>query len=132
MQPLQVAALALPVADREINEVQLRDAAEVGDRKNGGKNRLQARIIALVRELVHLQEPLVRATLHFDQVGNLGCGWNFGKIEPAANRALLVGHASLLRLVMPAMPLGNDGPAPESREAAKLSLLFRITRHDGL
>src|SRR5204863_7120945 len=32
MQTFQVAALALPVADRVINELQLRDVAEVGNR----------------------------------------------------------------------------------------------------
>ena len=76
MQPFQVAALALPVADREVNEVQLRDAAEVGDRKNRHKHRLQARVVALVGQLVHLQKTLVGAALHFNQVGNLGCGGN--------------------------------------------------------
>ena len=92
VQALQVSALALPVADREVDEVQLRDAAEVGNRENRHKHRLQSRVVALVGQLVHLQEPLVGAALHFDQVGNLGCGGNLGKIEPAANRALLVGH----------------------------------------
>ena len=92
MKPLQVAALALPVADREVHEVQLRDAAEVGDGENRHKHRLQARVVPLVGQLVHLQETLVGPALHFNQVGNLGCGGNLRKIEPAANRALLVGH----------------------------------------
>ncbi len=92
VQPFQVAALALPVADREIHEVQLRNAAEIGDGENGNEHRLQARVVALVGQLVHLQKPLIGTALHFNQVRNLGCSGNLGKIEPAANRALLVGH----------------------------------------
>ena len=76
VQPLQVAALALPVADGEVDEVQLRDAAEVGDRENRHKHRLQAVVVPLVGQLVHLQEPLVAAALHFNQVGNLGGSGN--------------------------------------------------------
>jgi hypothetical protein len=76
VQALQVAALALPVADREVHEVQLRDAAEVGNRKDRHKHRLQPRVVALVGQLVHLQEPLVAAALHFNQVGNLGGSGN--------------------------------------------------------
>ena len=38
VQALQVAALALPVADRIVHEVQLRDAPEVGNRKHRHKH----------------------------------------------------------------------------------------------
>ncbi len=76
MQPFQVAALALPIADREVHKVQLRNAAEVGDRENRHKYRLQAGVVPLVGQLVHLQKALVRTPLHFDQVGDLGCGRN--------------------------------------------------------
>ncbi len=103
METLEVAALALPVADGVVDEVQLRNAAEVSNGENRNKHRLQPRVITLVGQLIHLQKALIGASLHFDQVGNLGCGWNLGKIEPAANRALLVRHASLLSLVTPAL-----------------------------
>ena len=76
VEPFQVAALALPVADREIDEIQLRDAAEIGNRENGNKHGLQPRVIALVGQLVHLQKTLVRTALNFDQVGNLRCCGN--------------------------------------------------------
>src|SRR6202042_90037 len=101
MQALQVAALALPVADREIDKIELRDIAKICDREDRGKNRLQTVVVPLVGELVHLQEALIGTPLHFDQVGNLDGGRNLGKIESAANRAILVRHASLLRLVSP-------------------------------
>ena len=77
MQALQVAALALPVADRVINELELRDVAEVGNRKHRLKYRLQSAVIALAGQTVHLQETLIRALLHFDQVRNLDGGWYF-------------------------------------------------------
>ena len=43
MQPFQVAALALPVADGEIDKLELRYVAEVGDRKHRLKDSLQVR-----------------------------------------------------------------------------------------
>src|SRR6185437_3989421 len=98
VKSLEVAALALPVADGVVNEIKLRDTAEVRNGEYRYENRLQPRIIALVGQFVHLQKTLVGAPLHFDQVGNLGGCRNLGKIEPAANRALLVRHASLLSL----------------------------------
>ena len=73
MQALQVAALALPVADGEIDEVELRDIAKVGDGKDRGEDGLKAVVFALGGQLIHLQKALVGAALHFDQVRNLDC-----------------------------------------------------------
>ena len=87
IQPLQVAAVALPVADRVIHKLQFGDVAEICNRKHGGKHRLQAVVLALLRQLVHLQEPLIRAALDLDQVWNLDAGGDLGKIETGANRA---------------------------------------------
>ncbi len=47
MQSLQVAALALPVADGVINEVELRNIAEVGNGKDGCEDRLQTVVFTL-------------------------------------------------------------------------------------
>ncbi len=101
MQTLQVAALTLPVADGKVHKIKLRNVAEVRNREHRCKDRLQTIVVALVGELVHLQKPLIGAPLHFNQVGNLDGGRNLGKIESAANGAILVRHASLLRLVSP-------------------------------
>ena len=84
MQTFQVAAFALPVADGEIDELELGDIAEIGDRENGLKDRLQAGVIALAGQPVHLQKALVGALLHLDQVRDLDGGRNFGKIETFA------------------------------------------------
>ena len=59
MQPFQVAALAFPVADRIIDELQIADAAKIGDRKNGIENGLQPGVFALIGQQIHLQKPLV-------------------------------------------------------------------------
>ncbi len=97
VQPLQVAALALPVADRVVHKLKLGDIAEVGDREHGGEHRLQAVVITLLRQLVHQQEALIAAALNLDQIWNLDRGGNLGKIETAADRAHfavgLTGHA---------------------------------------
>ena len=93
VEALEVAALALPVADGEVDKLELGDVAEVGDREDRGEDGLQAVVLALLGQLVHLQEALVAAALDFDQVGNLDGGWNLGKIETGADRAHFAGHA---------------------------------------
>src|SRR5205085_3102857 len=60
----ELAALALPVADRILDELERRVLAEVADRENGLEHGLQARVLALRREAVHLQEPLVGLALN--------------------------------------------------------------------
>src|SRR5215470_11020457 len=47
VQAFQVAALALPVADAVVHELELRNVAKIADRKDGLKHRLQAAVIAL-------------------------------------------------------------------------------------
>ncbi len=87
VEPLEVAALALPVADGVVDELELADVAEVGDGEDGGEDRLEAVVLALLRKLVHLEEALVAAALNLDEVGNLnGCG-NLRKIKTATDRA---------------------------------------------
>ena len=77
VQPLEVAALALPVANGVLHEVQLRDVAEVGDRKYRLEHRLQTTVIALARQRIHLQKAIVRTLLHLNQVGDLDGRRNF-------------------------------------------------------
>src|SRR5262249_37372970 len=68
VQALQLAALALPVADRILDELERRVLAEVADREDRLEDRLQTRILALARQTVHLQETLVGFFLDLDQV----------------------------------------------------------------
>src|SRR5271155_5893127 len=128
MEPLEVTALALPVADRKVHKIQLGNVAEIGDRENRRKYGLQTVVVPLVGELVHLQKTLIRAPLHFDQVRNLDGGRNLGKIESAANGAILVRHASLLRLVSPRfqpMLAGQSTGGPSLTAAGYIGLVFR-------
>src|SRR5258708_1836743 len=59
VQPFQVAALAFPVADRIIDELQVAHTAEIGNRENTIEYGLQADVLALVGQQIHLQEPFV-------------------------------------------------------------------------
>ena len=77
MQTLKVSALALPVADGEVHKLQLRDVAEIADREHRLKHGLQAGVVALAGQPVHLQEAFVGALLNLDQVRDLDGGWNF-------------------------------------------------------
>ena len=76
VQPFEVAALALPVADCVIDKLQLRNIAKIRDRKHGLKHRLQSCVVALAGEPVHLQEAVVGTLLHLNQIWNLNGCWN--------------------------------------------------------
>ena len=97
METFEVTALALPVADGEVDEVELGDVAKIGDGKDRGKDGLQAGVVALGWELIHLEEALVGTALDFDEIGNANSGWDLRKVETAADRAVLVRHSLLLR-----------------------------------
>jgi hypothetical protein len=77
VQTFQVAALALPVADRIIDEFEIAHAAKIGYRKDGIEHGLQADVFALIGQQIHLQEPLVRLLLHLDQVRDRNRSLNF-------------------------------------------------------
>jgi hypothetical protein len=59
VQSLQLAALALPVADGVLDELEGRVLAEIADRKHRLEHRLQPGVFALGRQTVHLQKTLV-------------------------------------------------------------------------
>src|SRR5439155_3229767 len=84
MQPLQLAALALPVADRILDELERRVLAEVADGKYRLDHRLQTRVLALARQTIHLQEPLVGLLLDLDQVRDRDGGLDFRKVDALA------------------------------------------------
>jgi hypothetical protein len=70
VQPRELAAFALPVADRVLDELERRILAEVANREDGLEDRLKTGVFTLRREPVHLEEPLVRFPLNLDQVRN--------------------------------------------------------------
>ena len=98
VQPFQVPALALPVADRVVHELQLAHAAKVRNREYRIEYRLQARVFPLVGKQVHLQEPLVRLFLNLDQVRNWNGCFDLRKIHSLRGGAIaLIIHSLLLR-----------------------------------
>ena len=91
VQALQVAALALPVADRVVDEFQLRHFAEILDRKHRREHRLKSAVIALARQQIHLQKALIRLHLDFNQVGNLNRALDFREIQTLTFPDMLIG-----------------------------------------
>src|SRR4029078_6995180 len=61
----------------------------IRNREDRLKDRLQTSVIALARQLVHLQETVVRALLNLDQVRDLDGCRNFGEIETCTVGAIL-------------------------------------------
>ena len=90
VQPLQVAALALPVADGVVHEIQLRQPAEILNRKYRAEHRLQAGVFALGRQQIHLQKALVGHSLNLDQVRDLNRALDFGEIQPLAFSHMMI------------------------------------------
>ncbi len=84
VEPLQLAALALPVADRILDELERRVLAEVADREDRLEHRLQTRVLALARQTVHLQEALVRLLLDLDQVRDRNGRLDFREVDALA------------------------------------------------
>ena len=84
MQAGEPSALALPVSDRVLDELERRVLAEVADRKDRLEHGLQSGVLALGRQTVHLQEALVRFFLNLDQVRNRNRGLDFGEVDAFA------------------------------------------------
>src|ERR1700722_3057104 len=59
VQAAQMAALALPVADSVVDEIELRKSAKILDRKYRREYGLQTGILTLARQQIHLQEALI-------------------------------------------------------------------------
>src|SRR5205823_6128 len=88
VQAGELAALALPVADRVLDELERRVLPEIADREDRLEHRLQAGVLALARQTVHLQEALVRLLLDLDQVRDGNGRLDFRKIDALAVNVL--------------------------------------------
>src|SRR5207237_2475298 len=84
MESLQLAALALPVPDRVLDELERGVLAEVADREDRLEHRLETRVLALTRQTVHLQEALVRFLLDLDQVRDRNGRFDFREVDALA------------------------------------------------
>jgi hypothetical protein len=93
IETLELAALALPVADRVFNKLELRSFAEVGYRKHRAKHCLKAGVLTLGRKHVHLKKAIVGLTLYLDQV------WNpYSRLDPRKIVSLPAGADSRVPL----------------------------------
>src|SRR5262245_21182976 len=81
LEALELAALALPVPDGVLDELQRAGLPEIGDREDRLEDRLQPRVLAVRRGGVDLQEALVRALLHLDQVRDRDGGMDFREVD---------------------------------------------------
>src|SRR5207248_3938390 len=84
VQALELAALALPVPDRVLDELERRVLPEVADREDRLEHRLQPGVLALARQPVHLQEALVRLLLDLDQVRDRNGRLDFRNVDALA------------------------------------------------
>src|SRR2546425_7813295 len=87
-----MAALAFPISESVIDNLELRNIAEIGNGKPRVENRLQTGVVTLAGQAVHLKEAVVRALLYLDQIRNLNRGGNFGKIK-AFTKGIILRHS---------------------------------------
>jgi hypothetical protein len=90
VQPFQVAALAFPISDGVIDEIQLRKSAEILNRKHGAEDGLEACVFALARQQIHLQESLIGIALNFDQVRDINRALDFREIQALAFTMVMI------------------------------------------
>ena len=90
---LQLAALALPVADRVLDELQGAGLAEVVDGEDRLEDGLQPDLTLAVRgRRIHLQKPLVGAFLHLDQVRGGNGRLDLREVRPHTGTISWIGH----------------------------------------
>jgi hypothetical protein len=94
IQALQVAALALPVPDGIFHELERGSPPEIVDGKDRIENGLQSHIFPLRRRDIHLEEPVVRFSLDFDQIWDGNAGMDLGEVHaiPIHIRSADIGH----------------------------------------
>ncbi len=105
LEALQLAALALPVADRELHEIQRARLTKVAEGEHAREDRLQPGVLPLFGKEVHLQEPLIRLALHVDEVRKRHVTPDFGEV--VADRFLF--RRRTVHQVAPFRQT-NDGP----------------------
>jgi len=81
LEALEVAALTLPVADLILDIFERRRFAKIRNREDRRKHRLKADVIALLRDEVHLQKPVIGFALDLDQIRDLRRRIDLGKIH---------------------------------------------------
>jgi hypothetical protein len=88
MQPFEVAALALPVADRVIDKFQLAQAAEIRNGENRTEDALQTGVFSLFWKQIHLKKALIGALLHLNKIRDRDGCFDLGKVYSLAERTV--------------------------------------------
>ena len=115
MQPLEVAALAFPVPDRVVDELQLAQSPEIGDRKDRVEHALETGVFPFARQQVHLQEPLVGFLLDLDEIRDGYRRFDSGEVNSLPRRAT----CRILHSLTPesrkatAQPMKHSNPGPD-------------------
>ena len=91
LQPLEPSALALPVSDRVLDELELARAPEVGEREYAREHRLEPGLLPLLGEQVHLEETLVGPALDVDQIRKIHEGPDL-RVIPSLGRHCHLSH----------------------------------------
>ncbi len=115
LQALELAALALPVADGVLDELERRVLPEVADREDGLEHRLQSRVLALGGEAVHLQETFVALLLYFDQVRNRNRRLDLREIDALAVDVLRQAVHAFRSPLRPSLRAGIGKKPPKMR-----------------
>jgi len=92
LDPHQAPALALPVAQRVMDELETGGGAEILDGEDRSKHRLDPDIFPLVRQQFHLQEGQVGFHLDLEQVGDGDGCRDMSEIVPILLRGDRFGH----------------------------------------
>ena len=82
LHSLEAAAPAFPVADGVADEIELGRLLEIGDRKDVLEGRLQAGVLPLLRQQLHLQELGIGLPLDGQQVGHRKLRPDLGEVGP--------------------------------------------------
>ena len=82
VEPHEAPALALPVPDRVVHELERAVLPQVGDREDALEDRLQPRVLAVLGEDAHLQEALVGVLLDLDQIGDRDRRLDLREVDP--------------------------------------------------
>ena len=72
LEALEVAALTLPVADLVLDILERGGLTEIRDREDRREYGLQADVVTLLRNQVHLEKAVVGLTLDLDEIRDLG------------------------------------------------------------
>ena len=123
LDPLEPAALALPGPDRIAEELELRRLLEVGDGEDVLQRGLEAGVLALLGEELHLEELGVGLRLDVQKVGHREDRLDLREVDPLAVRiSRFFGHVVSLSSRDRVSPF----PGPDERTLSQPGHLLKL------